>query len=132
MSAGASGISAPAVRQLPAGMKPWKPGQSGNPSGIGKAAMARREAVESQDPKRVTEVLNQLYADATDPDANALVRVKAGETYLEFVGIAKGAENDGKVEKLLVAALKEMIAQAEEAVNRGPVVDVTASEVPKP
>lgn len=98
----------------------WRPGVSGNPVGLSPVQIARREAVNSQDPRRVTVVLNMLYETAIDAGTSEKNRISAGRAYLEVVGMvgAPTKEDESKIERMIEDRLRGMLAEARAEVER--------------
>lgn len=82
--------------------------------------LARREAVNAQDPRRVTVLLNMFYETAVDASVGEKHRIAAGRAYLEVVGMvgAPSKEDEGKIERMIEERLRGMLAEARAEVER--------------
>lgn len=105
---------------------PFKPGQSGNPSGSSRRAREYRALVEQQEtPARVAEVVDKLRTLCLEEGSD-----RAGIAYLKVVGMFDD-QNDSKIRGAVEDKLREMLAEAEAAIaaeNRDGAITVTASE----
>lgn len=97
----------------------WKPGQSGNRSGLSPYALALRDALEKQETvKRVMRVIRATRIAALDGDA------RAAKVYLSVVGLDTGSVE--RTQKAVDAAVRERLAEMmEEARRRYEAIAVT-------
>lgn len=117
--------AAPSARSL-ANLKPWRPGQSGNPGGSSRRVVEYRSIIEHQEtPQCVAAVvakLRELCIQQGD--------VKAGAVYLKAVGAID--ENKVPIDRVEELAAKMLQASVEKARREleSRTIDVTATEVP--
>ena len=83
----------------PAGLVPWKPGQSGNPGGMPKGVRALQAKILLAHGEQVIPALQELLNIGMDPEQQPKVRVAALTAYVAKVGDLTGVANLGKQAK---------------------------------
>jgi hypothetical protein len=126
--------SASSARAMPKGLRPFKPGQSGNPSGRSKEIAEVEALARSKSAQAITELMRIAKG-------RGLAAVRAAETVLAYglgrpqhqVSItAKGAPLDGRFAGAARAMLEAAIANAERSADRAPepaFIDVSSMPV---
>lgn len=91
---------------VPKGLTPWKPGQSGNPDGSGRARRALFHAIEKTEIPKVLTLLAQLYEQALGGD------VAAARLWLDQVRGPVKARTDDEIEHAVEQRILELVSQA--------------------
>jgi Family of unknown function (DUF5681) len=98
-------VSAAAINERSlANLKPWRPGQSGNPGGMSKERRELYEAIEKNHVPRVLDVLLALFNLAIEGD------VAAARLWLDQVRGPVKARSEDELERAVETKLLEMAA----------------------